>query len=75
MNNFGTYYTPEHYYKEIQKDFNLTQLSLKKLKQMANAKGKCEVCEMEDVWKLGQCDMCFTCTTGESDASDDVELI
>ncbi len=74
MNNFGKYYTPEEYYKLVQKDSHLTQHSLEELKQIANSWGECEVCETEECWKLGECGMCFTCTTGESDASEDVEL-
>lgn len=34
----------------------------------------CENCDMP-VWKYVGLDMCFTCTTGESDASDDYELL
>lgn len=29
----------------------------------------------EPVWKYGQSGMCFSCTTGEADASDDYELL
>ena len=34
---------------------------------------KCLNCQ-NDEWILGGCDMCFTCTTGEADASDDYEI-
>ena len=35
----------------------------------------CSVCHAEPVWRFGQTeDMCFTCTTGESDPSDDYEI-
>lgn len=35
----------------------------------------CSVCHSEPVWRFGQTqDMCFTCTTGESDPSDDYEI-
>ena len=35
----------------------------------------CEVCEAMPAWKYVETGMCFTCTTGESDASDDYELL
>jgi len=41
-------------------------------KHLANNKGICEC--GEPVWKLGDNGMCFSCTTGEADASDDYEL-
>ncbi len=34
---------------------------------------KCIVCG-QPVWARGNCDMCFSCTTGESDASEDYEF-
>jgi len=68
MNNFGTYYTPEEYY-EIDR-----QWTLEELRSKANMEGSCETCETEEVWRLVDTGMCFTCTTGESDASDDIEL-
>lgn len=37
-------------------------------------KGKCQVCGMP-VWRLANVGLCFPCTTGESDASGDFELI
>lgn len=36
--------------------------------------GLCESCEIEDAWRYGGCGMCFTCTTGEADPSNDYEL-
>ena len=36
---------------------------------------KCEQCGERPVWKLADCDLCFTCTTGETDSSRDYELI
>ena len=48
--------------------------TLKELKENARAKGKCEVCG-QPIWRLVNNGMCFVCTTGESDASDDYELI
>jgi hypothetical protein len=34
----------------------------------------CEVCESEPVWRWGQGTLCFSCTTGEADNSDDYEI-
>ncbi|MGB5178491.1 MAG: hypothetical protein WBP44_07155 [Gammaproteobacteria bacterium] len=51
------------------------QHTLAELHKMAKTRGKCEVCGSLPVWRLGQTGMCFPCTTGESDASDDYELI
>jgi hypothetical protein len=69
------YVTPEEYFN-IQQTSPKTQNAhtLEELKRMSKNKGKCEVCG-EPVWKLGDCGLCFTCTTGESDSSYDYELI
>jgi len=45
------------------------------LHRMARTTGKCEVCGSLPIWRLAQTGMCFPCTTGESDASEDYELI
>ena len=63
------YVTPEEYF-EIQGPEGHT---LPQLKRMANDKRMCMVCE-QPVWKLGGCGMCFSCWTGEADASSDYEL-
>lgn len=53
-----------------------SELSLIELQAIANQPDAiCPTCGNEPVWKYGQCGMCFTCTTGEADASDDYELI
>ncbi|MBU1092578.1 hypothetical protein KJ836_02835 [Patescibacteria group bacterium] len=68
MNNF-TFITPEEVIR-IDKSHTLEEF-----KKMANAKPiKCQ-CGQEDIWKYGECGLCFSCTTGESDASDDYEII
>ena len=46
----------------------------KELHENARARGSCENCG-QPIWRLVNNGMCFTCTTGESDASDDYELI
>lgn len=74
MNNFGHYITPEQakkYHDKLNPD---DKLPLKYWKRRAKLKAKCFVCEYEDVWRYGQTGMCFSCTTGEADASDDYEL-
>lgn len=43
------------------------------LEERARDDGECEVCG-RPVWRLVGLGMCFTCVTGESDASDDYEL-
>jgi hypothetical protein len=44
------------------------------LEKMARNDSTCENCDLP-VWRFGETGMCFTCTTGESDASDDYELV
>lgn len=66
--------TPEQYFEIQNKAGEGRGSSLEDLRRMAKNKGKCIVCG-QPVWKLGDCDMCFPCTTGESDDSDDYELI
>lgn len=43
-------------------------------KRLADNCSTCEVCESNPVWKFADTGMCFACTTGETDASDDYEL-
>lgn len=50
-------------------------LSLAYWQRRARINSYCEVCHREPVWRFGQTGMCFSCTTGESDPSDDYELI
>ena len=72
MNNFGTYMTPEDYVAE----FGEEEHTLQELQRMANQEEEaCVVCEVENAWKFAGSGMCFTCTTGEADASEDVELL
>lgn len=68
MNNFYSYITPE------QAKANGDTRSLKELRHLARQPEKtCCNCD-EKVWRYGGCDMCFSCTTGEADASEDYEL-
>lgn len=64
---FGEYITPEKA-KELG-----DSRSLKDLQRAARSKQKCEVCG-QPAWKYGGLGMCFSCTTGEADPSEDYEL-
>ena len=71
MFNF-TYIKPSDY-KAIPD--NCDTRTLEELKALANAPDEeCSNCDNR-VWKLGGCGMCFACTTGEKDASEDYELL
>lgn len=73
MNNFGKYITPKEAQESIKVDgkklplYYWEKLSKKKV-------SKCIACETEDEWKLMGTSLCFSCTTGEWDASEDSEL-
>jgi len=67
MNNYAGFITPE------QAQAKGDSRSLAELRRLANTNGECEVCG-EPIWKYGGCGLCFSCTTGEADASDDYEL-
>ncbi len=69
MNNFYKYITP----KEAHELNGHT--SVKEYADRAKDNSKCEVCGMNPVWRMTGLEMCFTCTTGEADASEDYELI
>lgn len=68
MNNYAGFITPE------QAQAKGDSRSLEELRRLAKTEGTCEVCD-EPIWKLGGCGLCFSCTTGEADASEDYELI
>lgn len=68
MNNFHSYRTPEQLVDGSSRTLaELQRLAARKTRRCMN----CD--EME--WKLGDCGMCFSCTTGESDASGDYEIL
>lgn len=51
------------------------EASLAELRKRANAPdAECCNCDAP-VWKFAGLDMCFSCTTGEADASGDYELL
>lgn len=70
MNNFN-FITVEDFIKahpdEAKNRDHLNQISKQR-------NSRCQ-CGQENVWRYGEADLCFTCTTGEADASDDYELI
>ncbi len=69
-----TYVTPKQYFDIQQASECKGMHTLKELIQMSKNRGMCIVCG-QPVWRLGDCDMCFSCTTGEADNSDDYELV
>lgn len=49
--------------------------NLEEVKRIAARKPRvCDSCGMNAEWKLAQTGMCFVCTTGSVDASDDLEI-
>ena len=50
------------------------QTTLQYWQKQAKINKLCPVCRAEPIWRWGQSDMCFSCTTGESDPSDDYEI-
>jgi hypothetical protein len=72
MNNFGALMTPREYVEEFGEEYH----TLDELRERANAPDTgCVACELENAWKLAGTGLCFSCTTGEADASEDIELI
>lgn len=72
------YITPEEAYKMEQesKHEGIRQLSLERLTKLAKEADKNKMCQcgQNPIWQYGECGLCFTCTTGEWDNSDDYEL-
>lgn len=72
MNNFYKFLTPE----ELISIHPEVEGTLEELTDIANQPETiCPVCKTDVVWRYGQSGLCFTCTTGEADASEDYELI
>ena len=71
--DFAEYLTPQQAY-DMHKGFDIHR-SLKEYQDLAKTTGMCEVCETLPIWKMVGTGMCFACTTGESDASEDYELV
>lgn len=50
-----------------------TDVGREQLEQLAKDERPCMSCGLH-VWRFAGCELCFTCTTGESDPSDDYEI-
>ncbi len=70
MNNFCKFLTPKEY---TELPNRVDKRSLQEIQTLAKTNGTCMNCD-EHIWRLGACGLCFTCTTGESDASEDYEI-
>lgn len=75
MNNFHSYITPEKAAKLHNTIESNDKVSVAHYEHLSKNKQMCFVCKIEKVWRFGGCGMCFSCTTGEADASDDYELL
>lgn len=73
MNNFTKYITPEQALKLDQGTKNGRRKTLSYYQKGSMNNSQCENCS-EKVWKYGGTGLCFSCTTGEADASEDYEL-
>ncbi len=72
--DFAEFITPEKAF-ELDSSLNTPPAwTLKEYKHAAKSHQKCCVCGAP-AWKLAMRGLCFSCTTGESDASEDYELI
>lgn len=70
INQFAKVLTPKEYFALDQG----REFTLEELERRARRGGKCIACRTEDKWRLGGSGMCFPCTTGESDPSNDYEI-
>jgi uncharacterized Zn finger protein (UPF0148 family) len=67
MSNFAGFISPER-----AKALGDTR-SLEELRQLAKTNGTCSNCG-EPIWRYAGNGLCFSCTTGEEDASEDYEI-
>jgi hypothetical protein len=74
MNNFDNFITPEEAY-EFDVINGIEDTTVEMYEKRSKLNEPCQVCETEQAWNYHGCGMCFSCTTGESDASEDYELI
>ena len=73
MNNFAEYLTPERVFELYAKTNAKPVFTLAELRRMASNNRICQ-CGQEKVWRMVGQDLCFSCTTGDADASEDFEL-
>jgi hypothetical protein len=64
---FGGYITPE----EAKKKGDTRTIA--ELNSAFRSRGKCQC--GQPIWRFGGCGLCFTCTTGEADPSEDYEFV
>ena len=67
MNNFNAFLTPEDYKARG------SEVPIKVLRTRSEKSGTCCNCG-EHIWRLVDNGLCFSCTTGESDAGEDYEI-
>lgn len=75
MHIFAEYITPEKAKELEDKIEGGRREPLSYYKSLSRSSGMCEICETMPIWKFAGTGMCFSCTTGEADASGDYELI
>lgn len=74
MHTFAKLLTPEQYFELQTNDLGASLMTIDEIRQLAAAApAKCGLCP-EPAWRLSGSGLCFTCTTGEADASEDYEL-
>lgn len=75
LNNFENFITPEQAKSMDDETADGRRKPLSYYERLSRNDSMCMVCETEKVWRLADTGLCFSCTTGESDASSDYELI
>ncbi len=70
MNNFGSYLTPD---QAIERYEGITRGEF--LRRARAPALMCEACGKHETWRIVSNGMCFTCTTGRQDASQDHDLL
>lgn len=74
MNNFGEFISPEKaawLYNKLNPKAPRTVVFYH---ERAKSRALCQACGQEPAWRFAGTGLCFSCTTGESDASNDYEL-
>lgn len=75
MDNFHKLITPEEAVElHIRYGDGVQKKPVEYYQRLAKKRKRCIVCG-QPAWRLADTDLCFACTTGENDASDDYELI
>lgn len=74
MNNFGEYIIVDEFLKRHNDANPENPLTREHALEISRNNRLCKTCEMEEVWKAAMTNLCFSCTTGEADASNDWEV-